>query len=166
MLTLSPTCTFTRFFIVLPRLVMSKVFAIANDMKNVGYESHVCTMLIIVTYNMLIGLHNKSLMTQETLVILKKCMMLGAIPSMISSFNGLLTLTYMWEVAMAILLDMEVVVCNPQTTHSIAIQFHIENKNFHSLIVRLHTNNCGYINTLQCFYNFSFQQKYIKIFKK
>ncbi len=49
------------------------------------------------------------------------------IPSMISSFNGLLTLTYMWEVAMAILLDMEVVVCNPQTTHSIAIQFHIEN---------------------------------------
>jgi len=75
---------------------------------------------------MLIGLHNKSLMTQEALVILKKCMMLGAycIPFMISSFNGLLTLTYMWEVAMAILLNMEVVVCNPQTTHSNAIQFH------------------------------------------
>jgi hypothetical protein len=90
---------------------MSKVFAIVQDMKNARYESHVCTMLIVVTYNMLIDLRNKSFMIQEELAIIKKCMMLCAycIPFMISSFQQF-TLTYVGGCS-RIFLDMEVVVC-------------------------------------------------------
>ncbi len=165
LLALSPTCTFTRFFIVLLRLAMSKVFAIAKDMKNAGYESHVCTMLIIVTYNMLIGLHNKSFMTQKTLVIFKKCMMLGAccIPSMISSFRQL-TLTYVGGCS-GNFVGYGSGCMQIHKWHHCSLVPYWKKKN-HSLILRLHTNNCNYISTLQHFYNFNFQQEYIQILKK
>jgi pentatricopeptide repeat protein len=85
-----------------------------------------CT-LDIVTYNMLIGLYNKNLMTQEALALLQKMHDAGCIPDAITFGSYIWVMgTHMWEAAVAILLlDMEKTQCKPtKSTFHVLIDVH------------------------------------------